>query len=56
MYHYDIIIVFGLIISGVPNELNLSGGSGHPGHLLFAPQSRKYRQHRNCEDFIKLNK
>ena len=29
-------MVFGPIKSGVHNELNLCGGSGHPGHLLLA--------------------
>ena len=47
-------MVFGPNISGVHNALNLCSGSGHPDHLLFAPQSSKCLQHCNCEDFIKL--
>ena len=37
-------MIVGHIISGVYNELNLCGGSGHPGPLLFAPQSSKCLQ------------
>ena len=42
MYYYGI-MVFDHIISGVHNELNLCGGSRHPGHFyLLRSQANIY--------------
>ena len=40
LYYHDNI----WYLARVYNELNLCGGSGHPGHVLLAPQSSKYLQ------------